>query len=158
MDEPPVMLRLRHAITSNYMVSLNAVECDAILHELARLRATQEHPGYVATHNLVRQAYSDERATIVAWMRVNGTGHLADCIERGDHHESAQPPPATRRVILSELLPCPFCGGDAMLVSTRAAPEAWVRCVDCDASAKMFSQDEDAVAAWNRREWDRCDP
>ena len=37
-SEPPVMLRLRHAVTSNYMVSLNSVECDAILTELARLR------------------------------------------------------------------------------------------------------------------------
>jgi hypothetical protein len=30
-----------------------------------------------------------ERAAIVAWMRVNGTGHLADCIERGDHHHGS---------------------------------------------------------------------
>ena len=36
---PPVMLRLRHAITSNYMVSLNSQECEDIIAELARLRA-----------------------------------------------------------------------------------------------------------------------
>ena len=64
-------------------------ELEEAREEVARLRATQEHPGYVATHSLVRQAYSDERAMVVAWLRVNGTGHLADCIERGDHHESA---------------------------------------------------------------------
>ena len=71
-------------------------DLEAAREEVARLRATQEHTGYVATHSLVRQAYSDERAMVVAWLRVNGTGHLADCIERGDHHESAQPPTATR--------------------------------------------------------------
>lgn len=52
---------------------------------------------------------------------------------------------------MTDLAPCPFCAGVATLVSTRDAPEAWVRCSDCDASAKMFSRDEDAVAAWNQR-------
>lgn len=56
------------------------------------------------------------------------------------------------------LLPCPFCGAKAYLITNPRNPEneseligpALVQCWDCDAS--QMSQDEDeAIAAWNRR-------
>jgi len=68
-----------------------SVLCDELEALRAEVERGRKHPGYIATHNLVRQAYSDERAAIVSWMRVNGTGHLADCIQRGDHHNIGQP-------------------------------------------------------------------
>jgi|688.fasta_scaffold814023_1 hypothetical protein len=49
-----------------------------------------------------------------------------------------------------ELLPCPFCGGQA---KSYCSP-VWkheVRCEDCDIKFVRMSSD-DAAEAWNRRE------
>lgn len=62
----------------------------------------------------------------------------------------------------TELLPCPFCGGQAILkcitdVSAPAADDWWVSCIGCRVerpstrkSEIVHSRDE-AIAAWNRR-------
>ena len=60
--------------------------CPSVLNELESLRAER-----TAERCAVTRAIAEERAAIVAWMRVNGTGHLADCIQRGDHHNIGQP-------------------------------------------------------------------
>lgn len=49
-----------------------------------------------------------------------------------------------------ELLPCPFCGGEAKLVERRHA-EAYVLCVKCGAVSDECSRAMSAIAAWNRR-------
>ena len=49
----------------------------------------------------------------------------------------------------SDLLPCPFCGGDPRM--TRANGESWVACYECDASSLMCGTDKRAITAWNRR-------
>jgi len=60
------------------------------------------------------------------------------------------------------LLPCPFCGGAAYTVSTNDERMWFAGCRDCycnvgesyDRSAMpehMFSSEEEAIAAWNRR-------
>ena len=72
--------------------------CPSVLNELEALRAEVERLRAV-DDGIGARAVAKERAAIVAWMRVNGTGHLADCIERGLHHESAHTP---RRVILGD--------------------------------------------------------
>ena len=49
----------------------------------------------------------------------------------------------------SDLLPCPFCGGEPRM--TRANGESWVACYECDASSLMCGTDKRAITAWNRR-------
>lgn len=49
-----------------------------------------------------------------------------------------------------KLLPCPFCGGEA--VSIDGYREAFfVQCEDCGATFPMFDTLSEAIAAWNRR-------
>lgn len=51
-----------------------------------------------------------------------------------------------------ELLPCPFCGGDAALRGHQA-PEFWVFCdaIGCKASTEAFGSKQRAISAWNTR-------
>ena len=48
---------------------------------------------------------------------------------------------------MTELLPCPFCGGEADLHHDAMIH---VECLGCTASAYAFDQSA-AIAAWNRR-------
>ena len=48
-----------------------------------------------------------------------------------------------------ELLPCPFCGGEAHIVT--AVGESWALCGKCRATTEMHASKQFAVAAWNRR-------
>lgn len=50
---------------------------------------------------------------------------------------------------MSELLPCPFCGGKAELVEER--DHFWIRHNDCPADIGAFEDKGDAAAQWNRR-------
>jgi len=54
--------------------------------------------------------------------------------------------------IQPELLPCPFCGGEAELTGHHA-PEFWVHCpvIGCKAGTEAFGSKERAIAAWNHR-------
>ncbi len=58
---------------------------------------------------------------------------------------------------MSELKPCPFCGGDAMLLafepSAGSAPPYWMgNCITCDADGPARHDKDKAAEAWNRRE------
>lgn len=48
-----------------------------------------------------------------------------------------------------ELLPCPFCGGEARIIT--AAGESWVLCDECKATTEAHTSRQIAIAAWNRR-------
>ena len=53
---------------------------------------------------------------------------------------------------MSELKPCPFCGGEAELLIVPGKQTKWViRCRKCFANNGAFVSDHDAVEAWNRR-------
>ena len=60
---------------------------------------------------------------------------------------------------MSDLKPCPFCGGESMLVNTVALAERCksVMCMRCKAKVNNFSSYSDersaelAIEAWNRR-------
>ena len=70
---------------------------------------------------------------------------------------------------MTELKPCPFCGGEAKLADNEfgepvfdnnlaqvdfmySAPDAfWVECKDCFAMSGSYNTEEEAIEAWNRR-------
>lgn len=56
---------------------------------------------------------------------------------------------------MSELLPCPFCGGEAELrhVSQLWEPRDnyWAACKCCHMSGKTYRTEAEAIAAWNTR-------
>lgn len=49
---------------------------------------------------------------------------------------------------MTELKPCPFCGGEAR---TMHAPDNWVECTECHAMSAMHTMMERAIEEWNRR-------
>lgn len=51
---------------------------------------------------------------------------------------------------MTELLPCPFCGGDAQVVPAYGT--FYVECITCYASAGLPEEDEEnAIEQWNGR-------
>lgn len=53
-----------------------------------------------------------------------------------------------------KLKPCPFCGGEAILMSRETnyfATRFFVICDNCHASSKWCKNKEEAAEAWNRR-------
>lgn len=58
---------------------------------------------------------------------------------------------------MSELKPCPFCGGEAEVVYTEWCAMYTVRCMDeyynCEAmpETRHFVIEREAIEAWNRR-------
>lgn len=50
-----------------------------------------------------------------------------------------------------ELLPCPFCGGDAEYTYTRILGDHSVECKQCTAMVCAKPLKEQAIEAWNKR-------
>ena len=51
----------------------------------------------------------------------------------------------------AELKPCPFCGGEADVVTVLREREWIVCCHDCQCGTCAEQSTEAAIAAWNRR-------
>lgn len=53
---------------------------------------------------------------------------------------------------MTELKPCPFCGGEAKMFSAKVNTfdRYVVYCQKCDASSHAFFLQNDAADAWNR--------
>lgn len=51
---------------------------------------------------------------------------------------------------MTELKPCPFCGGEAAVILDD---RTWIECMDCPQKAGVgpFDTDAQAIAAWNTR-------
>lgn len=54
-----------------------------------------------------------------------------------------------------DLLPCPFCGGEAKISRSGRYSLFCAYCVDCDTNGGHYFTEEDAIAAWNRRDGER---
>ena len=52
---------------------------------------------------------------------------------------------------MSELKPCPFCGGEATLWKDCLADRPWHILCGCGGRVGYFVTKEEAVTAWNRR-------
>ncbi len=50
-----------------------------------------------------------------------------------------------------KLKPCPFCGGEAVLISNKEEQLYSVECKNCDCGTCDHLGAEIAVEAWNRR-------
>jgi len=51
---------------------------------------------------------------------------------------------------MTELKPCPFCGGNSEVHVTEA--EYWyVICLECGTISGIYSSEDEAMKAWNRR-------
>ena len=50
---------------------------------------------------------------------------------------------------MSELKPCPFCGGKAECFTVNSA--SWVYCTDCRCETWGCDTPEEAIATWNKR-------
>ncbi len=49
----------------------------------------------------------------------------------------------------NQLLPCPFCGGDAQMAESDTV--YWVKCTQCESEGATNAYSAKAIAAWNRR-------
>ena len=55
---------------------------------------------------------------------------------------------------MSDLKPCPFCGGEAVFHNSLRPPETYpcrVYCDNCWAEVGGYSTEAEAIAAWNSR-------
>ena len=54
---------------------------------------------------------------------------------------------------MRDLLPCPFCGGEAIRVDVGLSEfvDGEVTCEDCGGNVGNYPTKADAIAAWNRR-------
>lgn len=55
---------------------------------------------------------------------------------------------------MSELLPCPFCGGEAFMNCKHEF--VWGQCRECGAEARTCRTEAEAIQAWNTRHERTC--
>ena len=52
---------------------------------------------------------------------------------------------------MTELKPCPFCGGEAEVWVSNVTDRAIVYCTVCDAQIRIRPNEQEAIEAWNKR-------
>lgn len=55
---------------------------------------------------------------------------------------------------MSELLPCPFCGGEAETLTAESMHGGYlfgIMCNDCRSRGDVYDTEDEAIAAWNTR-------
>lgn len=50
-----------------------------------------------------------------------------------------------------EIKPCPFCGGEAEILSPQSSRFSHVRCSDCNNRGAKFVNEDLAIKHWNLR-------
>lgn len=49
---------------------------------------------------------------------------------------------------MTDILSCPFCGGEG---HPRSTSDEWIKCLDCGAAGPTEDTEAEAIAAWNAR-------
>ena len=60
---------------------------------------------------------------------------------------------------MSELLPCPFCGGEAEMLTAESMNGGYlfgIMCNDCRSRGDVYDTEAEAIAAWNSRAERTC--
>ena len=60
---------------------------------------------------------------------------------------------------MSELLPCPFCGGEAETLTAESMHGGYlfgIMCSDCRSRGDVYTTEDEAIAAWNSRAERMC--
>ena len=60
---------------------------------------------------------------------------------------------------MSELLPCPFCGGEAEMLTAESMNGGYlfgIMCNDCRSRGDVYDTEAEAVEAWNTRAERTC--
>lgn len=52
---------------------------------------------------------------------------------------------------MSEIMNCPFCGGEATIDNAGGKYQAWCKHCCCIHMGEFYNTEAEAVAAWNRR-------
>ena len=52
---------------------------------------------------------------------------------------------------MNELKPCPFCGGEAVIVRFRECKKYKPRCKECNCKLGYYNSKKRAVIEWNQR-------
>ena len=55
---------------------------------------------------------------------------------------------------MSELLPCPFCGGEAETLTAESMNDGYLFCImcnDCCSRGDVYDNEAEAIEAWNKR-------
>ena len=100
-------------------------------------RARQLPDDYETASERVFDRCADELE--LAWAR------LADAKAR------TTPNPELPESVVTELLPCPFCGGEAVSTCDEDNHIHMITCNECGGSTDWCDSEEDAVSAWNTR-------
>lgn len=61
---------------------------------------------------------------------------------------------------MSELLPCPFCGGEAEMLTAESMNGGYlfgIMCNDCRSRGDVYDTEAEAIAAWNSRAERTCE-
>lgn len=62
---------------------------------------------------------------------------------------------------MSELLPCPFCGGEAETLTAESIHGGYlfgIMCNDCRSRGDVYDTEAEAIEAWNTRSAGTCEP
>ncbi len=51
---------------------------------------------------------------------------------------------------MSELKPCPFCGGKAKIILLKGINAKYIQCENCRISTEVSSEDKTLIELWNR--------